>query len=51
MTSESAWADQLAADRALLDRTSTAERVADVLRQRIIEGVLAPGTIYNLINK
>jgi len=31
-------------DRALLDRTSTAEKVADILRVRIIEGGFAPGT-------
>ncbi|GAB3910247.1 GntR family transcriptional regulator [Kibdelosporangium lantanae] len=34
----------LSADRALLDRTSTAERVADVLRTRISEGFFPPGT-------
>ena len=34
----------LAADRALLGRTSTAERVADILRGRITEGVFPPGT-------
>ncbi|MGA5497487.1 GntR family transcriptional regulator [Streptomyces cinereoruber] len=34
----------LAEDRALLGRTSTAERVADILRARIAEGRLAPGT-------
>jgi DNA-binding GntR family transcriptional regulator len=34
----------LAADRALLERTSTAERVADVLRTRITEGFFRPGT-------
>ncbi|MBA8824762.1 DNA-binding GntR family transcriptional regulator [Saccharopolyspora lacisalsi] len=44
MTTTGTWVDQLAADRSLLDRASTAERVAEVLRQRIIEGVLAPGT-------
>ncbi len=33
----------LAGDRALLDRTSTAERVADILRTRIAEGYFAPG--------
>jgi DNA-binding GntR family transcriptional regulator len=38
------WADRLAADRPLLDRASTAERVADLLRQRVIEGDLPPGT-------
>lgn len=30
-------------DRALLGRTSTAERVADILRDRIAEGYFAPG--------
>jgi DNA-binding GntR family transcriptional regulator len=34
----------LEADRALLGRTSTAERVADVLRTRIAEGFFPPGT-------
>jgi len=34
----------LIADRALLGRTSTAERVADVLRTRISEGFFTPGT-------
>ena len=34
----------LRADRALLDRTSTAEWVADILRTRIIEGYFPPGT-------
>jgi DNA-binding GntR family transcriptional regulator len=37
------WADQLMADRAALDRGSTAERVADVLRSRITEGLFPPG--------
>jgi DNA-binding GntR family transcriptional regulator len=37
-------ADALAADRALLSRTSTAERVAAILRTRIIEGYFPPGT-------
>ena len=41
---EAGWADRLAADRPLLDRASTAERVADLLRQRVIEGDLPPGT-------
>ena len=36
--------DGLAADRALLGRTSTAERVAAILRTRIIEGYFPPGT-------
>ncbi|AJP01045.1 GntR family transcriptional regulator [Streptomyces cyaneogriseus subsp. noncyanogenus] len=35
---------QLADDRALLGRTSTAERVADILRTRIAEGSFPPGT-------
>lgn len=34
----------LADDRALLGRTSTAERVSDILRSRISEGYFAPGT-------
>lgn len=38
------WGTRLAGDRALLDRGSTAERVADILRQRITEGVFLPGT-------
>ncbi|WOX26816.1 GntR family transcriptional regulator [Streptomyces solicathayae] len=36
-------ADGLAGDRALLGRTSTAERVADILRGRIAEGFFRPG--------
>jgi len=43
-TSADQWVDRLAVDRAALDRGSTAERVAEVLRARITEGVLAPGT-------
>ncbi|MCZ9343768.1 GntR family transcriptional regulator, partial [Streptomyces sp. TRM76130] len=35
---------QLADDRALLGRTSTAERVSDILRSRIAEGFFPPGT-------
>ncbi|MEV5801185.1 GntR family transcriptional regulator [Streptomyces collinus] len=35
---------ELADDRALLGRTSTAERVADILRGRIAEGFFPPGT-------
>ncbi|MGW4163390.1 GntR family transcriptional regulator [Streptomyces sp. NPDC004788] len=35
---------ELHEDRALLGRTSTAERVADILRSRIAEGFFAPGT-------
>src|SRR5436190_22819433 len=34
----------LADDRALLGRTSTAERVSDILRGRIAEGFFPPGT-------
>ncbi|WP_042173957.1 GntR family transcriptional regulator [Streptomyces sp. NBRC 110035] len=34
----------LAGDRALLGRTSTAERVSDILRSRITEGYFPPGT-------
>ncbi len=34
---------ELAADRRLLGRTSTVERLADILRSRITEGFFAPG--------
>src|SRR3954453_3061387 len=34
----------LADDRALLGRTSTAERVSDILRSRIADGFFPPGT-------
>ncbi|MFF2202883.1 GntR family transcriptional regulator [Streptomyces sp. NPDC058145] len=34
----------LAGDRALLGRTSTAERVSDILRSRVAEGYFPPGT-------
>jgi DNA-binding GntR family transcriptional regulator len=34
----------LEADRVLLERTSTAERVADILRARIAEGFFPPGS-------
>lgn len=44
MASSVSWSQRLAADRAWLDRGSTAERVADVLRSRITEGVFPPGT-------
>ncbi len=46
LSSESAesWLRTVAAEGALLDRSSTAERVADVLRRRITEGDLTPGT-------
>lgn len=45
MEASEAGADllDLAGDRALLTRSSTAERVADVLRSRIAEGYFAPG--------
>ncbi|MEU9040924.1 MULTISPECIES: GntR family transcriptional regulator [unclassified Kitasatospora] len=36
--------DALAADRGRLDRASAAQRVAEVLRDHITEGLLAPGT-------
>jgi len=44
MTSSREWPDRLAADRVALDRGSTTERVTDVLRTRITEGMFAPGT-------
>lgn len=34
----------LFSDRALLGRSSTADRVADILRARIAEGYLPPGS-------
>jgi DNA-binding GntR family transcriptional regulator len=37
-------AEGLAGDRALLERLSTADRVADILRTRISEGFFAPGS-------
>ena len=40
----SAWLRAVAAESGALDRTSTAERVADVLRRRITDGELTPGT-------
>ncbi|MFE0137472.1 GntR family transcriptional regulator [Streptomyces sp. NPDC059037] len=43
MTEGIAGASGLADDRALLGRTSTAERVSDILRSRIAEGYFAPG--------
>ena len=39
-----AWLGSVAQEVEGLDRSSTAERVADVLRRRIIEGELPPGT-------
>jgi DNA-binding GntR family transcriptional regulator len=44
LTTEGPVVDGLAADRPLLSRTSTAERVAAILRTRIIEGYFPPGT-------
>ncbi|WP_431041018.1 GntR family transcriptional regulator [Streptomyces sp. P1-3] len=41
---EAAAVSELETDRPLLGRTSTAERVADVLRDRIAEGFFPPGT-------
>lgn len=38
------WLEDLQAERSRLGRTSTAGRVADVLRARITEGSLVPGT-------
>ena len=42
--SATTWLDSLAADRERIGRSSTAGRVADVLRTRITEGRLLPGT-------
>jgi DNA-binding GntR family transcriptional regulator len=39
----SSWAEQLAGDREALSSGSRAERTADVLRERIIEGLFRPG--------
>lgn len=39
-----AWLQALTTEAAALDRSSTAERVADALRRRVTEGHLAPGT-------
>ncbi len=41
------WLRRLAADRDRLDRGSTAQRVADVLRDHITEGTFPPGTRLN----
>src|SRR3954468_2754724 len=38
------WLSNVAADVGLIDRSSTAERVADVLRRRVTEGDLPPRT-------
>ncbi|TWD79952.1 DNA-binding GntR family transcriptional regulator [Kribbella amoyensis] len=41
---DTSWLRAVADDAALFDRSSSAERVADVLRRRITEGQLRPGT-------
>jgi DNA-binding GntR family transcriptional regulator len=41
---DTSWLRAVAVDAALFDRSSSAERVADVLRRRITEGDLRPGT-------
>jgi DNA-binding GntR family transcriptional regulator len=41
---DASWLRAVAADAARFDRSSSAERVADVLRRRITEGALRPGT-------
>ena len=38
------WLQAVEVEARAIDRTSTAERVADVLRRRITEGDLPPGT-------
>ncbi|MEU5884279.1 GntR family transcriptional regulator [Spirillospora sp. NPDC047279] len=38
------WLSNIAAERGVLDRSSTAARVADLLREQIITGLLVPGT-------
>lgn len=38
------WLAKLQDDRSLISRASTAQRVAEILRARITEGVLLPGT-------
>lgn len=44
MTTTDGWLERLTEDRDLVGRESTAARVADALRHRIIEGALVPGT-------
>lgn len=44
MTTTDGWLQSLTADREIVGRESTASRVADALRHRIIEGALVPGT-------
>ncbi len=43
MTDDQGWMSVVAAEVRLLDRSSTAERVADILRRRITDGDLPPG--------
>ncbi|MGH3368504.1 MAG: GntR family transcriptional regulator, partial [Nocardioidaceae bacterium] len=40
----SGWLSSVAEEARLFDRSSTAERVADILRRRVTEGQLLPGT-------
>ncbi|MBB5789329.1 GntR family transcriptional regulator [Jiangella mangrovi] len=44
LTAPADWMGELAVDRAALGRSSTAQRVAEILRARITEGLLPPGT-------
>jgi DNA-binding GntR family transcriptional regulator len=44
MTAIAGWAERLSAARPVLDRASTAELVANVLRENVIDGSLPPGT-------
>lgn len=44
VTTTEGWLEALTADRDLVSRESTASRVADALRHRVIEGELVPGT-------
>lgn len=43
-TEDDEWMERLTASRAHLRRSSTAERVAELLREQIIEGKVLPGT-------
>jgi DNA-binding GntR family transcriptional regulator len=44
MTATAGWVERLSAARPMLDRASTAELVANVLRENVIDGSLPPGT-------
>jgi DNA-binding GntR family transcriptional regulator len=44
MTAAAGWVERLSAARPMLDRASTAELVANVLRENVIDGSLPPGT-------